>query len=515
MINSVAALLPLLVFLLCPLRAFSQIPPVQATPTAKTLEDILTPDFVTLNDATIALFPLSIITAQTPIAVRYVLITALAPNEITAACHPVALSFFATKDPIPPTFCDSRLSRVLIMSHIIYRVLETEFPVEAFSWGAFLTRNGLNILDRTLDENTEVGWANVRALRLARYFATDGWNSLGDQTKMNYRQPFEDSSNYHPQNQPHLTPDRLWRPLRWQPLLRNDFHGDFRYQVHVTPHLPHAKTIALTTEEFERKQVDRIYETPNRWKAISAGDERTVRKWIDRLFKRSAQLTDEKIVAAFWWENKFFSLGTFGVVYQQILGYGEDLANRIAAAELIAQYDAVLLAWKEKRRHDLVRPTTLIRRLLGGQRVRAYKNGFEGVGDVLAEEWEPLIPMQPHSEYPSASATICTATMELFQVSFESLILNGTGTVPPFQTVVAPGFLPGNPIATPVVLKYDSLKEAARACGESRLDAGVHFEPAVTAGSRLGQGVGRKAFEHLNELYEGRVPKDCERCQSS
>jgi hypothetical protein len=66
-------------------------------------------------------------------------------------------------------------------------------------------------------------------------------------------------------------------------------------------------------------------------------------------------------------------------------------------AESIAQHDAILLAWKEKTRHDLVRPPAIIRRLRAGKMVKAFVSSVEGVKDVKAEEWEPLFPVQGRS----------------------------------------------------------------------------------------------------------------------
>lgn len=50
-----------------------------------------------------------------------------------------------------------------------------------------------------------------------------------------------------------------------------------------------------------------------------------------------------------------------------------------------------------RTRHDLVRPTTIIRRLRAGKNVTAFLSTEEGVQEMAAEDWEPIIPVQGKS----------------------------------------------------------------------------------------------------------------------
>lgn len=80
----------------------------------ETIDNIIEPNFLPVNEAAISLFPASIAEAQTPAQIHYAVVTSLAIREPYAACDPTALSFFGTKDKIPPLFCTQpRLSIVV------------------------------------------------------------------------------------------------------------------------------------------------------------------------------------------------------------------------------------------------------------------------------------------------------------------------------------------------------------------------------------------------------------------
>lgn len=483
---------------------------------ATKLEKILTENFAPFNAATANLFPA--IDIETPIAVRYALIVASARNELQAACHPIALSFFGTKDYIPEPFCASRASRARIVARIQYVVLTSEHPYEGAQWGRFLAMNGIDPFEMSRDMETEVGWANAIGDRMANYFKNDGWNSQGDVTKRYLRNKYEDSTGYVPENNAALLPDQLLRPLRWQPLTRSeDLSGAFSSQLHIVPHIGiEAKPLVLSKEDFESRRVPSPYQDANRENTINKADSKTTLKLVKKLLQRSQNLTPQKIAKAFWWEEKYLSQGTFASRFRNIMGFSNDDNFWISFADNLALHDALLVAWKEKRRHDLVRPTTLVRRLMKGKNIRAWRGVEEGVGDLKAEEWEPLVPIQAHSEYPSGSAATCWSGLELLDVALKSSFLIGNNTIPPLDIEITPEemrlVVRNYPLKEKVRFTYKSLQEAARSCGESRLDAGVHFEPSVNAGYEIAKGIGKAAFQHARDLYEGRVPNNCARC---
>eukprot|EP00178_Gracilaria_changii_P016075 TRINITY_DN453_c0_g2_i1.p1 TRINITY_DN453_c0_g2~~TRINITY_DN453_c0_g2_i1.p1 ORF type:complete len:520 (-),score=58.80 TRINITY_DN453_c0_g2_i1:2177-3541(-) len=450
---------------------------------------------------------------ETPIAVRYALFVVVSIHEHVAACHATALSFLGIRHSIPSRFCSSPLSPLLIERQINYRLLESEFKQEAAQLATFLQSLGLNPLDNSMDMNTEVGWANVVSKKLVEYFANDGWNSLGDISRNDFFAPFEDPTGYEPQNPAHLSTSKLLKPLRWQPLTQqSDFRGRFATQVHVVPHLGElGKPLVISDRNFRSRKAPPIYATPDRMRTISREDLGSVNKFITDLFSLSRSITEKQLALAYWWENKFLSLGFFIPFYASQLNLSAAATSRLFLGEMIAQHDAVLLAWKEKRRHDNVRPQTMIRRLLKGKTVRAFRGIGKGVSMVSADDWEPVLRTQPHSEYPSGSAAICSASLEHLQIALSSPDINEGGSIPAFELNLPQGvFL--TPFTKNVTIRFETLKEAAESCGFSRLTAGVHFGPSVPAGSSLTAGIGEAAFKHVSDLYEGRIPEDCARC---
>ena len=57
--------------------------------------------------------------------------------------------------------------------------------------------------------------------------------------------------------------------------------------------------------------------------------------------------------------------------------------------------------------------------------------------------------------------------------------------------------------AQDVALSYATLDALAAACGERRLDGGMHFSAAVPAGEALCAGIGTEGFAYASELIRG------------
>lgn len=492
---------------------------VRGLPNPGTLADKLTINFSPINEAAYELFPLSILmNAETPIAIRYATMTSASRHELIAACHPKALSFFGTRDPIRKEFCDSPDARARIVARLQYILLSSEHPYEGASWGRYISRMGVDISDTSRNLSTEAGWANFYGDRIAKYFATDGWNSQGDLSKTHYRQQFQDYTGYEPQNVASLPADKLVRPLRWQPLTASsDQHGGYSSQVHVVPQIGiKAKPLVLSPENYESRQAPSPYENPDSEGGLTPADTETGLELIQKLFERSKGLTHEKILRAFWWEAKFLSLGIVVSEYRNAIGFSDQDSFRFLFGDALALHDSVLVAWKEKRRHDLVRPTTLVRHLMKGKKVTAWRGVEEGVGEIDAEEWEPVIPVQPHSEYPSGSAAVCWSAFEHLRAGLEDSVLQPNETIRSFDFILHPEYLtlagPSNPVKRPFRVTFETPEDGARSCGESRLDVGVHFEPSIDAGYDVAKGIGKIAYKHALDLYNGIVPENCDRC---
>ncbi|CDF38596.1 PAP2-like haloperoxidase [Chondrus crispus] len=481
-------------------------------PEEPTLLQNLTIDFTPPNELANLLFPTDVILAETPIAIRTVLVFTIQGYEVIAACDSKALGFLGKRNAIPPHLC-APLPAAKISAFLLNRLYRSQFPLEGRNLEAFLIRQGLDPTSDSTDPTTEIGIANAMAMDLVAYLETDGWNSLGDLSRDHFRQQYSDYTGFKPQNHAELDVSRLRRPLRWQPLKQEaDRRGRFTSQVHVAPHIGRAKPLVLSREEFLSRKSESPYASADRKKTIGAKDKRTMRRLLREVLKLNRDLTKEQIAQAHWWDNKFLSLGSFIAFYQGVYGFSLVDFIVIALGEVMAQHDSVMLAWKEKLRHDLVRPPTMLRRLFEGKKIRAFKSLDEGVGLVRAEEWEPIVPIQPHSEYPSASALICQATMDHLHAALTNFI-KVNGTIAAYETDIFP--FGRSPLTENVKVKYETLQAAALNCGKSRLYAGVHFSPSVDAGFELGKGIGAVAQKHAQDLWEGRIPDNCERCSDA
>lgn len=63
-----------------------------------------------------------------------------------------------------------------------------------------------------------------------------------------------------------------------------------------------------------------------------------------------------------------------------------------------------------------------MRRLLLRKNVTACRGSGEGVRYISTEERKPAVVTMPHSEYPSASAFLCTASMEQLELALIELL---------------------------------------------------------------------------------------------
>lgn len=478
---------------------------------AQSLADKLFLQFLPPNEAARAITPPSILFAETPIVVRYTLIGAIAIYEPQAACNKKALSFFGTRDRIRPEYCTERENSIL-RAYTTYRALLKEFPTEMDGYRQFLLSLELDPVSTSRDVSTLNGWANVYGDRIADFFASDGWNSLGDRTAVNFRQQFEDYTGYSPLNCASADAKSLRRPLRWQPLIvPADGRGRFTSQVHVVPQIAQIKPLVLSFSQVKDREQPSPYKRPNKWAKLSSADFRRTRRFTRELINTSATLSSQRRFLAQWWDNKLLSTASISSFYETAAGLSKFQIAQQFMGEMMSQYDALLVAWKEKLRHDLARPRTILQNVRRGEKFSAFISETRGVGTVRAEDWRPLIPEQPHSEFPSGSAALCTAAMEHLQLYVQDK-LGPSRRVPAIKIRFPVGSF--SFVRLDQTVSYPGPMAAAMSCGESRLWAGVHFRPSVTAGTKIGTGIGEIVFQHVKLLGEGKVPANCDRCKS-
>ncbi|PXF43992.1 hypothetical protein BWQ96_06225 [Gracilariopsis chorda] len=456
---------------------------------------------------------------ETPVQFRALFYLNMVTYNAWSNYHPTAVDLFGRsryKRPTEEHTLENKNTAILYALLRLYEAAPQSFGGSAGLPAFFKLMNdrGLDPEDRSLNMSTAVGIGNREGMDTARLMRIDGWNDDGSLTSSdtNYAQPFADISGYEPKN----TPWRISFPFKWQPVLENNGLGFFFRQEHVVPHI--GRSIAFSQNPFEvrRRRVRSPYLRPHAtvYNANSA-DVRNLRGYAEGVFKRSAELTEQQQLYAELFDNKVNAFRTeenpFGTpsigssVRFFILGPQLDLSLDedviYAAASNIATFDAIVTVWKEKLRHDAIRPTGQTMRLLFGKRkFEVWGGPGRDNTQIAAGDWQPYIRTMPHSEYPSASSCACSAFIE------HALAFTGGRDDFAFNLTFAKGssrFYPGKLPAADVDVSIRTLSKWLHLCGQSRLWAGVHFEPAIEAGVKLCRGIGRSSQQMVERMVGG------------
>lgn len=141
--------------------------------------------------------------------------------------------------------------------------------------------------------------------------------------------------------------------------------------------------------------------------------------------------------------------------------------TRLLAGVAVAGYDAGVLAWREKREHNLARPETM------------WKT-WRGEEVILPRE------TPPHPSYPSGHSTFSGAAAVVIEGFY--------GDTPLLLSLQEEVGLPAERY------EYASISEAVRAVNKSRVDAGFHYPLDVEFGESLGRCAGERALSEIDIL---------------
>jgi hypothetical protein len=133
----------------------------------------------------------------------------------------------------------------------------------------------------------------------------------------------------------------------------------------------------------------------------------------------SANLTDEQKMMAELFDDKIRSLGFSTLFAAQ--------SRELSLIEFVqydflvnaAAFDTGIVMWREKRRHDAVRPFSAIRFLYGDAPITAWGGPGQGtVTDLPASQWRAYLRVADHPEYPSGSTGFCEAHAQASRLLF-------------------------------------------------------------------------------------------------
>jgi len=282
--------------------------------------------------------------------------------------------------------------------------------------------------------------------------------------------PYADTTGYDPRHlpaeHPCATAGTANTSACWQPLSEDDGKGKFSEQQFVVPHI--GRTARPRT--LSRQQVDaRVAPDPEYNYTLEASLATARVASLAEPDKAEIRFFDSKLDVAVSVFMAVVAKHGPAVTYERmalfLLGY------------TASEYYAGIVVWKEKAAWSLVRPTTLIRKRRAGD-----------AGDAGASGFETIVKVMPHPEYPSGSACLCQGIKDY--------------AGPALQLLFGDDELPVRASVDPS-LQYPGLAALAAACGQSRLDGGMHFTTSVPAGGALCSGIGRSGAEWAQSLLDG------------
>jgi len=331
--------------------------------------------------------------------------------------------------------------------------------------------------------------------QLNEYAKRDGWNMYGELNSdgspcnANCRRYTDPTGGIVPfKDREPVGNETLDPSIEWKPLLEDNGRGYFVQQLHVTPHIGQiANTAILSRDDFDSRTTnnpnfDYKYESQLVIERMST---------LQDYDKMEIEFFDNKIDLAFAIVGSVAQNG--GASFEQILNFVVGLTA--------SEYDSILLAWKEKVHHNLIRPTTWIQENMSDETFVTWTEGGE-IKEVHGKNFEAYIRVMPHSEYVSGSACLCQSLYE-FTDSWVSTNLGMEDSIPisveleKHSSKREPGITPSDDL----VLTYSNTFAIRNACGESRLKGGMHFTASVPVAYELCEGVGTLAGIYAEDLW--------------
>jgi len=336
---------------------------------------------------------------------------------------------------------------------------------------------------------------HIAGFRVMLIASSDGWNSNGSlqySRELNATVPctgscrkFQDTTGYAPMPNPRTYPEldtdndkyKCTGLCRyWQPLQEGSAAGSMQQQESVVPHLGQKATTWLrpVTSNLVDPQYD-IYEESleviEQLKITSGDDYR----------KEQVQIMDNKLNVRYIIRIGMADQYTNDIPFQEYLLFVHGMS--------MAEYDGVVQAWHEKRRHDVVRPTTFIKNwdtdilnTFGGD------INHNGPVDIAARDFEALIRVMPHAEFPSGSSCLCTAYMEFVDEYTKQKLGSTLEDINVFDSI------------------YKNMTDVRDICSESRVWGGMHFKEAIPAGIEICEGLGSLGLEWINDMKDSSIP---------
>ncbi len=356
------------------------------------------------------------------------------------------------------------------------------FPARAGDVTAFL----VDQLKYEADDDSapaRVGRAAAAAVVAAR--ADDGSNQGGRRGGAAY------SDWTVPAYAPVNTWDQVVDKWSWQPLKVGD-----TVQRFATPQWGRVRPFALTR--------------PDQFPVPGPDRRKDYRKAVQDVVKFSAHLSDtDKVIAEYWADGPSTELppGHTAIFAAALCRMDDNIDNidndvKMLFLQANAVLDAGIAAWHYKREYDFVRPITLVRTQLKGQKIKAWVPN-KGTQTIMGEDWLPYQPTEvvtpPFAEYVSGHSTFTAASFAVLRSFTGTDKLGLSVTVEPGRSRIEKGRTP----AKKVTLIWHTMQEAADQAGLSRQYGGIHFRDGDLHGRSLGTRIGGAVFAKAQTYFNG------------
>lgn len=348
--------------------------------------------------------------------------------------------------------------------------------------------------DHPVRDDLLIGFQIASELQVA--FSTDGMNDSGrDGGSTSNLRPFEDITGYEPLNAPSNIVDlRRWTPLVETP--RPLSIGEFAVQRAIAPQAAFVET-PLLPDEFTRNQtVPAPYSDEIPLNATCDPNQRGLQTTLvqsvcadlDEMLALNAAITPEQEVIADYFNDPVLSLDLNNIPL--VMEFEISFRDAFTFVLLMngGMYETTLLTWREKRRHDAVRPSTLVNHLYKDVLIQSR------TGEILGQDFESFLRTPPRQEYPSLHAAQCEYYAEMAVMISGSTSVTIDVPVAAGASSVAPGVLPASDITFRI---RDLRRDIGTLCGESRIWSGTSLRSSVERGREIGRSVAREYMNHL------------------
>ena len=410
--------------------------------------------------------------------------------DAIAPYHPTAVGVYSRLGRRPASEGQTDRARNIAIFYASYPVLLHLYPQEKARWQALLRGVGLDPEATPTNLTTPEGIGRAAGLAVVAARQRDGMNALGDANGRQFHPlPFADTTGYRPVN----TAYEIRDPSRWQPAVRTSGSGIFTVQQFVTPQFANTLPYSYSSPDIYRVPPP-VNSNPH-----GPGGLQRYKRQADEVLAASASLTEQRKLTAELFNNKIESLG-FVALYlsvsrqwrvEQFVHY-DFLVN-------MAAFDGGIAVWKEKARHDAVRPFTAISHLYGDALVTGWGGAGVGTVNLPGKRWTSYLGVADHPEYPSGSSCFCTAHAQASRKFLGSDTLGWTVPYAKGSSRVEPGVTP----ASDTALNFETWTKFENECGQSRLWGGVHFQAAIDASKPMCKRIGDRAHRYVRSLIAG------------